>query len=79
MSLQSVLFDIDDLHSFADLSTFAQHIPAEWMAPALQLFSSAAIRRRRLPADQVLWLVVGMALFRNEPVSEVARRLNIGA
>ncbi|NVL60634.1 IS4 family transposase, partial [Pseudomonas syringae pv. actinidiae] len=27
----------------------------------------------------VLWLVVGMALFRGEPIVEVARRLNICA
>jgi len=27
----------------------------------------------------VLWLVLGMALFRDEPVHEVARRLNICA
>ena len=79
MSLQSVLFDIDELHSFSDLSTFAQHIPVEWVASALALSSSATIRRRRLPSDQVLWLVLGMALFRNEPISEVARRLNICA
>ncbi|MGI9282552.1 MAG: IS4 family transposase, partial [Endozoicomonas sp.] len=39
--------------------------------------SKATIRRRRLPEDQVLWLVLGMALFRNEPIEEVARRLNI--
>jgi hypothetical protein len=32
-----------------------------------------------LPNDQVLSLVLGMALFRNEPVHEVARRLNICA
>ena len=79
MSLQSVLFDIDELHWFSDLSTFAQHIPVEWVASALDLSSSATIRRRRLPSDQVLWLVLGMALFRNEPISEVARRLNICA
>jgi len=79
VSLQQTLFDIDDLHSFSDLSTFAQHIPVEWVESALHLSSAATIRRRRLPADQVLWLVLGMALFRNEPVSEVARRLNICA
>lgn len=27
----------------------------------------------------VLWLVVGMVFFRNDPISEVARRLNICA
>lgn len=79
MPLQDRLFDIDELHSFADLSTFSQNIPVEWVESALQLTSQATIRRRRLPGDQVLWLVLGMALFRNEPVAEVARRLNICA
>lgn len=79
MPIQQTLLDIDELHSFTDLSTFAQHIPVEWIESALHLASQATIRRRRLPSEQVLWLVLGMALFRNEPVSEVARRLNICA
>ena len=79
MPIQQTLLDIDELHSFTDLSTFAQHIPVEWIESALHLSSQATIRRRRLPSEQVLWLVLGMALFRNEPVSEVARRLNICA
>ncbi|WP_252035782.1 MULTISPECIES: transposase domain-containing protein [Vibrio] len=36
------------------------------------LSDKATIRRRRLPGDIVLWLIVGMAFFRNEPV---ARRM----
>lgn len=79
MPIQQTLLDIDELHSFTDLSTFAQNIPVEWIESALHLSSQATIRRRRLPSEQVLWLVLGMALFRNEPVSEVARRLNICA
>ena len=79
MSLQERLFDLDDLHSFSDLSTFTQNIPIEWVESALHLADKATIRRRRLPSDQVLWLVLGMALSRNEPVAEVARRLNICA
>ena len=44
----------------------------------LPLFSDkAAIRRRRLPSDMILWLIVGMAFFRNEPIAEVARRMNV--
>ena len=35
------------------------------------------IRRRRSPADQVLWLVLGMAIFRAVLIYEAARRLNI--
>lgn len=79
MSVQQHLLDLGDLFNFSDLSTFTQNIPVEWVACALDLSSQATIRRRRLPADQVLWLVLGMALFRDEPVHEVARRLNICA
>lgn len=79
MSVQQDLLDLGDLFNFCDLSTFTQNIPIEWVASALDLSSQATIRRRRLPADQVLWLVLGVALFRDEPVHEVARRLNICA
>lgn len=72
MSVQQDLLDLGDLFNFCDLSTFTQNIPIEWVASALDLFSQATIRRRRLPADQVLWLVLGKALFRDEPVHEVA-------
>lgn len=77
MSIQQQLLDLGDLFNFSDLSTFTQNIPVEWVSSALELSSQATIRRRRLPSDQVLWLVLGMALFRDEPVHEVARRLNI--
>jgi hypothetical protein len=79
MSVHQDLLDLGELFNFCDLSTFTQNIPIEWIASALDLSSQATIRRRRLPADQVLWLVLGMALFRDEPVHEVARRLNICA
>lgn len=79
MSLQQQLLDLGELLNFSDLSTFTQHIPIEWVASALNLCTQATIRRRRLPSDQVLWLVLGMALFRDEPIHEVARRLNICA
>ncbi|WP_425513235.1 transposase domain-containing protein, partial [Xanthomonas fragariae] len=57
------MFDLGDLFNFCDLSTFTQNIPVEWVASALELSSQASIRRRRLPSDQVLWLVLGIALF----------------
>ncbi|ALZ74679.1 IS4 family transposase [Rheinheimera sp. F8] len=63
----------------ARMEVFANHIPDEWVRIAAALSDKVTIRRRRLPADMVLWLVVGMAFFRNEPISEVARHLNICA
>lgn len=79
MSFQQQLLDLGELFNFTDLSAFTQNIPVEWVESALHLSAQATIRRRRLPGDQVLWLVLGMALFRDEPVHEVARRLNICA
>lgn len=79
MAIQQDLLDLSDLFNFSDLSTFTHNIPVEWVESALRLSHTATIRRRRLPADQVLWLVLGMAIFRDEPVHEVARRLNICA
>ena len=77
MPLHQTLLDIDELHRFSDDSTFSQNIPVEWIESALTLTSKATVRRRRLPSDQVLWLVLGMALFRHENIAEVARRLNV--
>ncbi|MBD3756259.1 MAG: IS4 family transposase [Gammaproteobacteria bacterium] len=79
MHFQQSLLDLSDLFNFSDLSTFTQNIPVEWIESALRLSAQVSIRRRRLPSDQVLWLVLGMALFRDEPIHEVARRLNICA
>ena len=79
MAFQHDLLDLSDLFNFSDLSSFTHNIPIEWVESALRLSESATIRRRRLPSDQVLWLVLGMAIFREEPVHEVARRLNICA
>ena len=79
MPFQQSLLDLDELFNFSDLSTFTHNIPVEWVESALNLSDKATIRRRRLPSDQVLWLVLGMAIFRDEPVHEVARRLNICA
>ncbi|WP_196765318.1 transposase domain-containing protein, partial [Pseudoalteromonas luteoviolacea] len=42
----------------AQLSTFCEHISVEWVAQAVELSTKATIRRRRLPSDKVLWLVV---------------------
>ena len=56
---------------------FRRHIDAAWVEEALHATGTATIRRRRLPADQVLWLVIGMALLRNDSIDRVATALNL--
>jgi hypothetical protein len=48
-----------------------------WLDAALQATGTATLRRRRLPAAQVIWLVLGMALMRNRPIVEVVDALDL--
>ncbi|WP_259055436.1 transposase domain-containing protein, partial [Methylohalomonas lacus] len=58
------------------LSVFQQSIPADWIEEALQASGTASIRRRKLPAEQVVWLVLGMGLYRNRSIADVCDKLS---
>jgi Insertion element 4 transposase N-terminal/Transposase DDE domain len=60
-----------------DFETLTKAIRPEWVDEALQATGTASIRRRRLPADLVLWLVLGMALYRRTPVTELVKSLDL--
>lgn len=61
----------------AELGRFRQHLDPVWVEEALEATGTATTRRRRLPADQVLWLVIGMALMRNESLERVVQFLDL--
>jgi len=50
------------------LTSFTERLPREWIEQALHATGTATLRRRRLPAEQVVWLVLGMALFRDRSI-----------
>lgn len=58
-----------------NIDVFNAPLPAEYVEQALELNSSVTIRRRKLPPEQILRLVVGMSLMRHESIQEVATRL----
>lgn len=59
------------------LDRLARHLPEGWLEEALEATGTVTIRKRRLPAERLVWLVVGMALFRNLPIEDVLRRLEV--
>jgi hypothetical protein len=59
------------------LDKLREHLCPEWIEEALGHTGTTSIRRRRLPADQVVWLVIGMGLFRNEPIERVVELLDL--
>jgi len=52
-------------------------IDPEWIGAALEATGTATLRRRRLPAEQVIWLVLGMALYRQRPIDDLVERLDL--
>jgi len=56
---------------------FRQSIDPEWVEEALEATGTATLRRRRLPAEQVIWLVLGMALYRHRPIDDLVSRLDL--
>lgn len=52
-------------------------IDPRWIEEALEATGTATIRRRRLPAEQVIWLVLGMALYRDRPIDELVEKLEL--
>ena len=59
------------------LPKFVASLDPEWIDEALEATGTATIRRRRLPADQVVWLVIGMCLFRNLSMRELVATLDL--
>lgn len=61
-----------------EFQNFQRDIPVDWIETALaSTKGSATLRRRRLPAEQVIWLVLGMALFRDRSILDVVDKLDL--
>lgn len=61
----------------AGLDRLAEHLPTAWIEEALAATGTASIRRRRLPAEQVVWLVIALALYRGQSMPEVLASLDM--
>lgn len=59
------------------LDSFRRHINPDWIEEALAATGTATARRRRLPAEQVIWVVLGMGLFRDRPIEDVVSKLGL--
>ncbi|MBS0355365.1 MAG: transposase domain-containing protein [Proteobacteria bacterium] len=61
----------------AGIDRLAEHLPQTWIDEALAATGSASIRRRRLPAEQVVWLVIALARYRHQSMPEVLATLDL--
>ena len=75
--LEGVLSETASYPSANSLSTFEAHLDPQWITEALAATDTATLRRRRLPAERVVWLVLGMALLRDRPIHDVVSKLDL--
>ncbi len=61
----------------ASFELFSETLEPEWIAAALTATGRATLRRRKLPAEYVVWIVIGMALLRDRSIREVVRHLDL--
>jgi hypothetical protein len=60
-----------------DFYRLGELLPVEWIEAALVACGKASVRKRRLPAEQVVWLVIALALYRRLPVKEIVDSLDL--
>src|SRR5690349_16280820 len=77
MRLADGLLLLSERPDTAEFDHFRDSIDPALIEEALAATGSASVRRRRLPAEQVIWLVIGMGLLRNRPIWEVVDRLHL--
>ena len=75
--LSSQLHATTQIIPVAGLNRLAEHLPMAWIEQALDLTGTASVRRRRLPAEQVVWLVIALALYRGQSMPEVLTTLDL--
>ena len=77
MSLSSSLAALGDGRLPETYEGLRSHLPLEWIQSCLEKQGVATLRRRKLPVENVVWLIIGMALFRDRPIPEIVQRLDL--
>lgn len=60
-----------------DWGRLGEQLPVEWIESALGYTGKASIRHRRLPAEQVVWLVIALAIYRHRSVRQLIGELDL--
>ena len=77
MNLDDALHEVAAVSVGDKLEGLKRHLRPEWIEEALAASGTVTLRRRRLPAEQVVWMVIGMALIRNQSIDQVVDKLEL--
>lgn len=77
MELGEALLAVGAGERAASFEIFSETLDPAWIQQALTATGTATVRRRKLPAEYVVWLVIGMGLLRDRSIREVVRHLDL--
>ncbi|WP_255576083.1 transposase domain-containing protein [Comamonas sp. Y33R10-2] len=60
-----------------NFTTLSEHIDPQWISAVLASTGKASVRKRKLPAEQVVWLVIALALYRHQSIAQVVADLDL--
>ena len=75
--LQDTIDNLLTLGPKAGLDRFAASIEPGWIEEALEATGKASLRTRKLPAEKIIWLVLGMALYSNRAIHTILVHLGL--
>lgn len=77
MGLTSAFACLDDGRLPESFEGLKSKLDIEWIESALAASGVATVRNRKLSVEQVVWLVVGMGLYRDRPIAEIVKMLDL--
>jgi hypothetical protein len=77
MQLQDALDVTSDYARIDSFEHFRQHLDPAWIEMAIEDSGTWTVRQRRLPAEQMVWLVIAMGLFRDRPIEDIVDKLEL--
>ena len=77
MGFHEWLTDVGRRSRSESLQNLRSQVGIEWVQEALKRTGTQTIRRRKLPNEAVVWLVVGIALFRDRSIDSVVKDLGL--
>ena len=77
MELADALHVVGEGNRPESIALFSRTLDMDWVRRVLTATGTASIRKRKLPAELVAWLVIGMALLRDRSIDEVVHHLDL--
>ncbi len=77
MKLGEALLATSEQNVAESFELFSRTLDMEWVKAALDACGTATVRRRKMPAEFAVWMVIGMALLRDRSIDEVVHHLSL--